>query len=135
MTDILTRLAALQKDMSVLIRNQPCGCIICECSDEESCHGCGAKNCGTHSPGDFPEGGIWTFRPSLNETALVALVREAAGEIKELKSALVQALNRMEGAQVWHDEFGKLPQMEAAIAHARSLLVEELKALDPKGAS
>lgn len=37
-----------------LARNQPCGCVICYCKDEERCHGCGAKNCGTHPPGKFP---------------------------------------------------------------------------------
>jgi len=26
-------------------RNQPCGCVMCICQDEELCHGCGAKSC------------------------------------------------------------------------------------------
>lgn len=30
-----------------LAREQPCGCLVCTCEDEERCHGCGAKNCGT----------------------------------------------------------------------------------------
>lgn len=40
--------------MGELQRNQPCGCIVCMCEDEEQCHGCGAKNCGTHPVGQFP---------------------------------------------------------------------------------
>ena len=38
----------------VLSRIQPCGCIICYCSDPDQCHGCGAKNCGTHPIGEIP---------------------------------------------------------------------------------
>ena len=38
----------------LLSRNQPCGCVVCLCEDEVQCHGCGAKNCGTHSGGQMP---------------------------------------------------------------------------------
>src|ERR1035437_8009434 len=37
-----------------LARNQPCGCIICNCEDDEKCSGCGAKHCGTHEVGKIP---------------------------------------------------------------------------------
>ena len=37
-----------------LDRSQPCGCIVCECMDDERCHGCGAKHCGTHPVGKIP---------------------------------------------------------------------------------
>jgi len=37
-----------------LQRNQPCGCIVCMCDDDERCHGCGAKHCGTHPVGQIP---------------------------------------------------------------------------------
>lgn len=37
-----------------LQRNQPCGCIVCVCEDNEQCHGCGAKHCGTHPIGEIP---------------------------------------------------------------------------------
>jgi hypothetical protein len=37
-----------------LDRIQPCGCIVCECNDDERCHGCGAKHCGTHPVGKIP---------------------------------------------------------------------------------
>jgi hypothetical protein len=30
----------------ILAREQPCGCIVCRCEDEQHCHGCGAKKCG-----------------------------------------------------------------------------------------
>jgi hypothetical protein len=38
----------------LLARNQPCGCIVCICEDEVQCHGCGAKDCGTHPSGEIP---------------------------------------------------------------------------------
>lgn len=28
-----------------LAREQPCGCVVCVCDDDERCYGCGAKNC------------------------------------------------------------------------------------------
>ena len=31
-----------------LAREQPCGCLVCICEDEEHCHGCGARFCGNH---------------------------------------------------------------------------------------
>lgn len=37
-----------------LARNQPCGCIVCNCDNDERCVGCGAKNCGTHAVGEIP---------------------------------------------------------------------------------
>lgn len=42
----------------LLARHQPCGCIVCICEDaaeEDQCQGCGAKNCGTHPPGELPK--------------------------------------------------------------------------------
>ena len=42
------------QDAKVLAREQPCGCIVCRCEDEHQCHGCGAKNCGTHPLGQIP---------------------------------------------------------------------------------
>lgn len=38
----------------LLARNQPCGCVVCYCENEDQCQGCGAKNCGTHPVGDMP---------------------------------------------------------------------------------
>lgn len=40
--------------MPLLAKYQPCGCVICTCGDDERCHGCGAKNCGTHLPTEIP---------------------------------------------------------------------------------
>ncbi|WP_299949110.1 hypothetical protein [uncultured Ruegeria sp.] len=37
-----------------LARNQPCGCIVCHCEDDEQCQGCGAKSCGNHPVGEIP---------------------------------------------------------------------------------
>lgn len=37
-----------------LARNQPCGCVVCQCKDDNQCHGCGAKHCGTHPVGEIP---------------------------------------------------------------------------------
>lgn len=34
------------KALATYKRNQPCGCIVCFCADEERCHGCGARSCG-----------------------------------------------------------------------------------------
>ncbi len=30
----------------MLLRRQPCGCVVCSCNDDERCHGCGGKMCG-----------------------------------------------------------------------------------------
>jgi len=41
----------------LLARNQPCGCVVCDCRNEaepDRCLGCGAKNCGTHPAGQIP---------------------------------------------------------------------------------
>ena len=38
-----------------LAKYQKCGCIVCTCDDDEQCHGCGAKHCGTHPVCDFPD--------------------------------------------------------------------------------
>jgi len=40
----------------ILAKHQACGCVICTCEDNEEnrCMGCGAKNCGTHPVGLFP---------------------------------------------------------------------------------
>jgi hypothetical protein len=38
----------------LLARNQPCGCIVCICSDPDRCHGCGSHHCGKHEVGDIP---------------------------------------------------------------------------------
>ena len=46
--------AALTPPTKELARNQPCGCVVCRCEDEERCGGCGAKNCGTHPVGQIP---------------------------------------------------------------------------------
>jgi hypothetical protein len=46
--------AALPAAQPTLAKHQPCGCVICTCEDEEKCHGCGAKHCGTHPVGKIP---------------------------------------------------------------------------------
>lgn len=38
----------------MLAKHQPCGCVVCTCKDDQRCHGCGAKHCGTHPVGDLP---------------------------------------------------------------------------------
>jgi hypothetical protein len=48
-----------------LARHQPCGCVICWCEDEEQCHGCGAKHCGTHPIGEIPNPVYATSQPSV----------------------------------------------------------------------
>lgn len=49
---------------SILARHQPCGCLVCNCADEEQCHGCGARNCGTHPVGSIPNPVYLKRRPS-----------------------------------------------------------------------
>jgi hypothetical protein len=46
--------SSLKTRGGMLAKHQPCGCVICTCADEERCHGCGAKNCGNHPVGQFP---------------------------------------------------------------------------------
>lgn len=41
--------------MRMLAKTQPCGCVVCTCEDDEKCHGCGAKHCGTHPIGEIPD--------------------------------------------------------------------------------
>lgn len=37
-----------------LAKHQPCGCVICTCTNDVQCQGCGATHCGTHPVGEFP---------------------------------------------------------------------------------
>jgi len=46
---------SLQQATQKLTKYQPCGCVICTCEDDHQCHGCGAKNCGTHPVGVLPQ--------------------------------------------------------------------------------
>lgn len=45
---LMQRVAELEAVLSapMLARDQPCGCVVCQCPDDEQCHGCGAKRCG-----------------------------------------------------------------------------------------
>jgi hypothetical protein len=45
------------REERALARNQPCGCVVCTCENEDEpdrCLGCGAKHCGTHPVGAIP---------------------------------------------------------------------------------
>lgn len=54
--DVSSIIAAHAPQARQLARVQPCGCVICTCAGEEGrCYGCGAKSCGTHPGGEFPE--------------------------------------------------------------------------------
>lgn len=53
--------AAKAKPQSYLSKNQPCGCVLCTCDNDDRCLGCRSKHCGNHTIGYFPEGGLWTF--------------------------------------------------------------------------
>lgn len=46
---LLARAEKLETEVKLptLSKNQPCGCVICDCVDTDRCFGCGAKNCGT----------------------------------------------------------------------------------------
>lgn len=41
------RIAELEQLLNAptLAREQPCGCLVCQCIDDKTCHGCGAKRC------------------------------------------------------------------------------------------
>lgn len=49
-----------------MAREQPCGCVICICNDQVKCHGCGAKNCGSHSDGIIPSP-VYEHHPLLTQ--------------------------------------------------------------------
>jgi hypothetical protein len=51
-----------------LARHQPCGCVMCVCEDPVKCHGCGAKNCGTHPGGEIPHP-VYETHPLMAENA------------------------------------------------------------------
>ncbi len=55
---------------SVLERQQPCGCIVCTCEDEERCHGCGAKECGEKECVFVTGNSVWTFPQSRTDKLL-----------------------------------------------------------------
>ena len=61
-----------------LAKYQPCGCVLCSCEDEEQCHGCGAKNCGNHPPGELPN-------PVYKYDKVNATIQQQAAEIVFLK--------------------------------------------------
>lgn len=53
--DKLAQLAEqIRGQQKVLARNQPCGCVICVCEDDEQCQGCGARSCGNHPVDEMP---------------------------------------------------------------------------------
>lgn len=65
-----------------LAKHQPCGCVVCTCEDEEQCHGCGAKSCGTHPIGNIPTPVYETESKSADEdirAKMAAIVFHAAG--------------------------------------------------------
>lgn len=47
-------LSAPEPAAPMLAKYQSCGCVICTCEDEEQCHGCGARMCGTHPGKPIP---------------------------------------------------------------------------------
>ena len=47
------RAALASKPERLLVKRQPCGCVICTCEDEEKCQGCGSRHCGAHPVGVF----------------------------------------------------------------------------------
>lgn len=57
---------ALKWKEPMLSRNQPCGCVICNCESEERCSGCGSKYCGTHAIGQIPNA-IYENHPLVSE--------------------------------------------------------------------
>ena len=47
---LLERIAELEAEnvnSPTRARNQPCGCLVCICANDEQCQGCGALNCKT----------------------------------------------------------------------------------------
>ncbi len=65
-----------------LARNQPCGCIICNCEDEERCNGCGSKSCGTHEVGKIPNP-VFEQHPLVDE---ITQLRNAVDELVKNKN-------------------------------------------------
>lgn len=62
-----------------LAKHQPCGCVVCWCEDERQCHGCGAKNCGSHPVGAIPNP-VYVVDETL--PAMPASVRELVDHCK-----------------------------------------------------
>lgn len=68
-----------------LARNQPCGCVTCICADLEKCHGCGAKNCGTHEAGVIPN-------PVYKDHPLSARITSLECALVTMREALQEAM-------------------------------------------
>jgi hypothetical protein len=71
---------------ALLAKHQPCGCIVCTCEDDLRCHGCGAKNCGTHPVGQIPNA-VYEQQPAQPESGEV---KRYVGRITELEPCPVQ---------------------------------------------
>jgi len=65
----------------VFAKHQPCGCVVCTCEDDERCHGCGARNCGGHAVGEFPN-------PVYADQPQQAVPSQGAGELPPLPDPL-----------------------------------------------
>jgi hypothetical protein len=102
MTDILTRLAVLtQKDEEVLKKPWPFCTSICGSARHDDgrfwwqCDSCSAtgpaESC--YSEDGDPE---WNARP--RETALIALVQEAAGEVERLRKLAAESRDALDAA-------------------------------------
>ena len=96
----------------VLAKHQPCGCVLCTCEDEERCHGCGAKNCGTHEVGKFPsfatDANQGSQTMSNNQTEIVD---ESRAEVpKDPRALVIRYYNRFVGWTCTHYATDKLTQ-------------------------
>jgi hypothetical protein len=123
------KIAALEKP--TLARHQPCGCVMCICDDTERCHGCGAKNCGTHAVGEMPSH-VYEKHPLMAENARL---REAQTKVDECIAAISSELEWLEKVRLsdinYHEDsdhsvacfgcdeyLGAVTTIESAIADA-----------------
>lgn len=92
--DFAEREALLQEEIKLykapeFARNQPCGCVTCHCEDLIKCHGCGAKNCGTHEAGEIPNP-IYKNNPQLDK------IKDLAAQNEKLKKEVLATINRFQ---------------------------------------
>ena len=74
-----------------LARHQPCGCVVCICEDEIKCYGCGAKNCGTHIPGEIPNPVYDTTTPQREQASGTENIKRCLDSIDPLCDRLPDA--------------------------------------------
>ena len=105
LAELNERIAALEDENAELktprlARNQPCGCVICQCDDPVKRHGCGAKDCKTHIGAEIPNP-VYEAHPLMAQVA--ALTTERDG----LAAKVIKCLDFIDTVKDTSDDMGE----------------------------